>query len=109
MWSATSHIITGLIGAGVLSLAWSVAQLGWIAGPLCVIALASITTVSAFLLCDSYRYPDPEHGSIRNPSYRHAVKMYLGECDIIYFSKSLCSNVMLEEKYILDVEVAFSL
>ncbi|XP_016458441.1 putative amino acid permease 7 isoform X4 [Nicotiana tabacum] len=30
-WSAVAHIITGVIGAGVLSLAWSIAQLGWIA------------------------------------------------------------------------------
>ncbi|MBZ5798082.1 amino acid transporter, partial [Burkholderia contaminans] len=30
-------MITGVIGSGVLSLAWSVAQLGWIAGPTAII------------------------------------------------------------------------
>ncbi|KAJ6417543.1 hypothetical protein OIU84_003300 [Salix udensis] len=30
-WTAVAHIITGVIGSGVLSLAWSMAQLGWIA------------------------------------------------------------------------------
>ncbi|KAF4349515.1 hypothetical protein F8388_008458 [Cannabis sativa] len=28
IWSCVAHIITGVIGAGVLSLSWSVAQLG---------------------------------------------------------------------------------
>ncbi|KAL8136669.1 hypothetical protein V2J09_002670 [Rumex salicifolius] len=34
LWTAFAHIITGVIGSKVLSLAWCVAQLGWIAGPL---------------------------------------------------------------------------
>lgn len=79
MWSALSHIITGVIGAGVLSLAWSVAQLGWIAGPFCLIVFAMTTLVSVNLLSDCYRFPHPEHGTIRNSSYIDAVKMYLGE------------------------------
>ncbi|KAJ1387384.1 Amino acid transporter, transmembrane domain [Sesbania bispinosa] len=32
MWTASAHI-TAVIGSGVLSLAWAIAQLGWIAGP----------------------------------------------------------------------------
>jgi hypothetical protein len=28
VWTAVAHIITGVIGSGVLSLAWSMAQLG---------------------------------------------------------------------------------
>nr|ABA96106.1 amino acid carrier, putative [Oryza sativa Japonica Group] len=34
VWAATAHIVTAVIGSGVLALAWSVAQLGWVAGPL---------------------------------------------------------------------------
>ncbi|XP_024449556.1 probable amino acid permease 7 isoform X1 [Populus trichocarpa] len=79
IWTATAHVITGVIGAGVLSLAWSIAQLGWIAGPLCMIVFAVITLVSTSLLCDCYRFPDPEHGPTRNRSYMEAVKLYLGE------------------------------
>jgi len=79
IWTATAHVITGVIGAGVLSLAWSIAQLGWIAGPLCMIVFAVITLVSTNLLCDCYRFPDPEHGPTRNRSYMEAVKLYLGE------------------------------
>ncbi|KAI3921370.1 hypothetical protein MKW92_028293 [Papaver armeniacum] len=30
VWTATAHIITAVIGSGVLSLAWAIAQLGWI-------------------------------------------------------------------------------
>lgn len=77
-WTALAHIITGVIGAGVLSLSWSVAQLGWISGPLCIIVFALITLVSANLISDCYRYPDPEFGHVRCPSYAEAVRLYLG-------------------------------
>lgn len=78
VWSAAAHIITGVIGAGVLSLAWSVAQLGWIAGPLSMMVFACITLFSVFLLSDFYRYPHPQHGSLRSSSYMQAVRLYLG-------------------------------
>ncbi|KAK4851236.1 hypothetical protein QYF36_013513 [Acer negundo] len=79
VWTAVAHIITGVIGSGVLSLAWSVAQLGWIAGPFAIVFFAAITLTSAFLLCDCYRTPDPEHGPGRNRSYSEAVAMSLGK------------------------------
>ncbi|KAI6688653.1 hypothetical protein NL676_025481 [Syzygium grande] len=78
-WTAVAHIITGVIGAGVLSLAWSMAQLGWVLGPICILCFAGITVISTFILCDCYKYPDPEYGTIRNRSYMEAVKLYLGE------------------------------
>ncbi|OVA19703.1 Amino acid transporter [Macleaya cordata] len=76
-WTAIAHVITAVIGSGVLSLAWSTAQLGWIAGPLAMVSLAGITIVSASLLSDCYRSPDPEYGPIRNRSYIQAVNLYL--------------------------------
>ncbi|KAL5125979.1 putative amino acid permease 7 [Glycine soja] len=76
---AVAHIITGVIGAGVLSLAWSVAQLGWIAGPFIIIVFAGTTFLSANLLSDCYRFPHPLYGNIRCPSYIDAVKVYLGD------------------------------
>ncbi|KAI7978916.1 putative amino acid permease 7 [Camellia lanceoleosa] len=79
VWTAIAHIITGVIGAGVLSLAWSTAQLGWVGGPLTMLVFAAITIVSADLLCDCYRSPDPEYGPTRSKSYVEAVKLYLGE------------------------------
>ncbi|XP_044502797.1 probable amino acid permease 7 isoform X2 [Mangifera indica] len=78
LWSCTAHIITAVIGAGVLSLAWSTSQLGWIAGPVALFCFAFITYVSAFLLADCYRSPDPVKG-IRNRTYMDAVRLNLGE------------------------------
>lgn len=77
-WTAMAYIITGVIGAGVLSLAWSVGQLGWVAGPLMLIVFAAISTVATFLLCDCYRSPHPEYGPVRNSSYTQAVEFFLG-------------------------------
>eukprot|EP00253_Pinus_taeda_P001258 PITA_01258 len=50
LWTAVAYIITSVIGAGVLSLSWAVAQLGWIAGPVVMIIFALITLYSTFLL-----------------------------------------------------------
>ncbi|XP_031403307.1 probable amino acid permease 7 isoform X3 [Punica granatum] len=80
-WTAVAHIVAGVIGAGVLSLAWSIAQLGWILGPLCILLFATITLISSALLADCYRHPDPEHGPIRNKSFMDAAKLYLGKKD----------------------------
>jgi len=77
LWSAVAHIITAVIGSGVLSLAWSTAQLGWIGGPLALLCFAIITYVSSSLLSDCYRTPDPVTGK-RNYSYMDAVRVNLG-------------------------------
>ncbi|XP_072974480.1 probable amino acid permease 7 [Typha angustifolia] len=77
LFTCIAHIITTVIGSGVLSLAWSVAQLGWIAGPVSMICFAIVTYVSAFLLSDCYRSPDPVTGT-RNYSYMDAVRVNLG-------------------------------
>ncbi|EPS66860.1 hypothetical protein M569_07918, partial [Genlisea aurea] len=79
MWSSFAHIITGVIGSGVLTLAWSMAQLGWIAGPLTMLAFALVTIVSAFLLSNCYRSFDAENRLCRNASYREAVQRILGK------------------------------
>lgn len=75
--TASAHIVTAVIGSGVLSLAWAVAQLGWIAGPVILILFSFITLFTSFLLTDCYRFPDPVHGS-RNHTYRETVKNILG-------------------------------
>ncbi|XP_057434080.1 probable amino acid permease 7 [Lotus japonicus] len=76
--SAVAHIITAVIGSGVLSLAWSTSQLGWIGGPVALLCFAIVTYVSSFLMSDCYRYPDPVTGK-RNYSYIAAVRANLGE------------------------------
>ncbi|KAK4278226.1 hypothetical protein QN277_016100 [Acacia crassicarpa] len=93
-WSAVAHIITGVIGAGVLSLAWAMAQLGWVAGPLCILVFAMVTIGSAYLIADCYRYPHPDTGDLRNRSLIDAVNHYLGETNktvcAILVNESLC-------------------
>jgi amino acid permease len=71
-----AHIITAVLGSGVLSLAWSIAQLGWIGGPISLLSIAILTYISSFLLSDCYRSPDPVTGT-RNHSYMEAVRVNL--------------------------------
>ncbi|KAH6803286.1 amino acid permease 7 [Perilla frutescens var. frutescens] len=76
-WTALAHIITAVIGSGVLSLAWSMSRLGWIAGPLTMLAFASVTLTSAFLLCNCFHSPDVNGEMQRNGSYLEAVESIL--------------------------------
>ncbi|KAJ3672277.1 hypothetical protein LUZ60_006998 [Juncus effusus] len=78
IWTATAHIITAVIGSGVLSLAWAMSQLGWVAGPLTLICFSLITLYTSCLLANCYRTGDPVTGK-RNYTYRDAVKSYLGK------------------------------
>ncbi|KAM0070663.1 putative amino acid transporter, transmembrane domain-containing protein [Helianthus debilis subsp. tardiflorus] len=89
LWSSVAHIITAVIGSGVLSLAWSVSKLGWIGGPVALLFFAVVTYVSSSLLSDCYRSPDPVNG-VRNRSFADAVRVILGEkqallCGILQF------------------------
>ncbi|KAI6689174.1 hypothetical protein NL676_026002 [Syzygium grande] len=77
MTTASAHIITAVIGSGVLSLAWAIAQLGWVAGPVVLMAFSFVTYFTSTLLADSYRSPDPVAGK-RNYTYMDVVKAHLG-------------------------------
>uniref|UniRef100_A0A2N9EH63 Amino acid transporter transmembrane domain-containing protein n=1 Tax=Fagus sylvatica TaxID=28930 RepID=A0A2N9EH63_FAGSY len=72
--SASAHIITAVIGSGVLSLAWALAQLGWIAGIVALCVFSLITLFTSSLLTNSYRSPT----GTRNYNYMEAVKNNLG-------------------------------
>ncbi|KVH99657.1 Amino acid transporter, transmembrane [Cynara cardunculus var. scolymus] len=63
-------------GSGVLSLAWAIAQLGWVAGPAVLMAFSFITYFTSTLLADSYRTPDPVSGK-RNYTYMDVVRANL--------------------------------
>ncbi|KAL6844108.1 hypothetical protein ACP4OV_025781 [Aristida adscensionis] len=78
LWTCVAHIITGVIGCGVLALSWSVAQLGWVGGPVAMVGFALVTYVSARLLTHCYRSPDGGDKSRRNPTYMDAVRSHLG-------------------------------
>lgn len=75
--TASAHIITAVIGSGVLSLAWAIAQLGWVAGPAVLLAFSFITYFTSTLLADSYRSPGPISGK-RNYTYMDVVRSHLG-------------------------------
>ena len=76
-WTASAHIITAVIGSGVLSLAWAIAQLGWIAGPIVMLLFAFISYYTSCLLTDCYRSNDSVNAK-RNYTYMHAVRSFLG-------------------------------
>ncbi|KAG2267732.1 hypothetical protein Bca52824_062287 [Brassica carinata] len=75
--TASAHIITAVIGSGVLSLAWALAQLGWVAGTVILVTFAIVTYYTSTLLADCYRAPDPITGT-RNYTYMGVVRAYLG-------------------------------
>ncbi|XP_010428816.1 PREDICTED: amino acid permease 3 [Camelina sativa] len=77
VWTASAHIITAVIGSGVLSLAWATAQLGWIAGPVVMLLFSVVTYFTSSLLASCYRSGDPISGK-RNYTYMGAVRSNLG-------------------------------
>ncbi|PKA63400.1 Amino acid permease 8 [Apostasia shenzhenica] len=92
VWTASAHIITAVIGSGVLSLSWSMAQLGWAIGPSILLAFAGITLYTSSLLADCYRNSDHISGK-RNYNYMSAVKSNLGAIQI--WLCGLCQYVNL--------------
>ncbi|KAL6999055.1 putative amino acid permease 7 [Sarracenia purpurea var. burkii] len=58
-----------------------------------MVIFAATTILSANILCDCYRSPDPEFGPTRNRSYMEAVKLYLGEKSrqvcVLFYQESL--------------------
>lgn len=68
-----------MIGCGVLALSWSIAQLGWVGGPVAMVCFAFVTYISAFLLSHCYRSPDLEKRQ-RNYTCMDAVRTHLGSC-----------------------------
>ncbi|XP_039117151.1 amino acid permease 3-like [Dioscorea cayenensis subsp. rotundata] len=77
VWTASAHIITAVIGSGVLSLAWAIAQLGWVAGPAVMFLFSFVIYYTSTLLSDCYRSGDPVTGK-RNYTYMDAVRANLG-------------------------------
>ncbi|XP_057769092.1 amino acid permease 3-like [Salvia miltiorrhiza] len=77
VWTASAHIITAVIGSGVLSLAWAIGQLGWIAGPSVMLLFSLVIYYTSTLLADCYRSGDPLFGK-RNYTYMDAVRSNLG-------------------------------
>ena len=88
---ASAHIITAVIGFGVLSLSWALAQLGWIAGIITLLIFSPITLCTSVLLPDGNRSPDPITRR-RNYNYMEVVKNNLGNT-IADFLSSFINNL----------------
>ncbi|XP_023739011.1 amino acid permease 6 [Lactuca sativa] len=73
--TASAHIITAVVGSGVLSLTWCLAQLGWIVGTTFLVVFAAISWFTCILLADCYR---SSVNGARNYNYMQAVKTNLG-------------------------------
>ncbi|XP_057972905.1 amino acid permease 6 [Malania oleifera] len=91
--TASAHIITAVIGSGVLSLAWAIAQLGWVAGPAVLMAFSFITYFTSTLLADCYRAPDPVTGK-RNYTYMEVVRANLGGVKVLLCGLAQYANLV---------------
>ncbi|KAL0339804.1 UNVERIFIED_CONTAM: Amino acid permease 3 [Sesamum radiatum] len=89
VWTTSAHIITAMIGSGVLSLAWAMAQLGWVAGPSAMFLFSIVTYYTSTLLTACYRSGDPDAGK-RNYTYMDAVKANLGGFQVKLCGATLC-------------------
>ena len=85
VWTASAHIITAVIGSGVLSLAWAMGQLGWVAGPAVMLLFSFVTYYTSALLADCYRSGDPLTGK-RNYTYMDAVQSNLSNFPLAFCS-----------------------
>ncbi|PKA46951.1 Amino acid permease 4 [Apostasia shenzhenica] len=85
MWTTSAHIITAVIGSGVLSQAWAIAQFSWVAGPVVMVLFSFVTYYTSALLSDCYRSGDPISGK-QNYTYTDAVHAYLGPFFPFFFS-----------------------
>ncbi|KAK3123185.1 hypothetical protein QOZ80_8AG0625710 [Eleusine coracana subsp. coracana] len=102
LWTASAHIITAVIGSGVLSLAWGVAQLGWVAGPAVMVLFAAVICYTSTLLAECYRSGDPVFGQ-RNRTYIDAVRATLGSS-----KERLCSAMQLSNLFGIGIGVTIA-
>ncbi|BBN15057.1 amino acid permease [Marchantia polymorpha subsp. ruderalis] len=93
--NATAHVVTAVIGSGVLGLPWSIAQLGWVVGSIMLIFFAWATFYTSALLADCYRHHVTGR---RNYTYMDAVNSHLGKkqvylCAIAQYLNLLCTSI----------------
>lgn len=59
--TAASHLITAIIGAGVLGLPNAVAWMGWVAGIACLVMFYAISLWTCTMLTDCYHVKGKRH------------------------------------------------
>ncbi|TYJ46464.1 hypothetical protein E1A91_A02G122800v1 [Gossypium mustelinum] len=112
---------TAVTAAGVLSLAWATAQLGWIAGPVVMFMFSFITYYTSTLLAACYRSGDPLNGK-RNYTYMDAVRSNLSGFEVkicgwvqylnlfgVAIGYTIASSISMIWLYCLAIMIAFGI
>jgi proton-coupled amino acid transporter len=81
---ACFHIITAIIGAGVLGLPHSLSMLGWLGGSIALVVFCGVTLWCSFMLSDMYEVDGRKHGT-----YGDAVISVLGEGHILFVAQGM--------------------
>ncbi|KAJ4700723.1 Amino acid permease [Melia azedarach] len=81
--TASFHILTTLIGYGILSLPRATAQLGWITGPALILLFAFVPYYTSTLLSACYRSGN-EHCGQRTSTYIDVARSNLGVTTLLY-------------------------
>jgi amino acid permease len=90
VFSTSMHIICAVVGIGVLALPYSIAYLGWIAGPLCIVFFWLCTWLSSSMLASLYYVDGHIYGS-----YHHLVNGTMGRKQAIFLSFIQVFNLIL--------------
>ena len=88
--TAACHIGCAVVGAGILALPNSVAWLGWVAGPILIIAFYYVSLMSSKMLADCY-----ETDGIEHTRYHHAVRHILGPKSALWVSIFQLLNIAM--------------
>ncbi|KAI3430592.1 hypothetical protein D9Q98_005185 [Chlorella vulgaris] len=92
LFTAVAHIFCAVVGAGVLGLPNSLAWLGWVAGPLCLILFFAVSLWSSILLSRLYCVDGIEFAR-----YHHAVEHILGHKASIAIAIFQLLNLVLSD------------
>ncbi|CAL0319735.1 unnamed protein product [Lupinus luteus] len=92
VWITSSHIITAVIGSGVLSLAWSISQMGWVAGVAVMLFFSAVTWYTSLMLADCYRTGDSITGP-RNYTFMDTVSSILGGWNVTWCGIAQYTNL----------------
>ena len=79
--TTSAHVVCAIVGIGVLALPYSIAYLGWIAGPLLIFFFYIISIFSSRLLARVYLVQGRVHSR-----YHHAVRDILGRRQAVILS-----------------------
>lgn len=90
VFTTSMHIICAVVGIGVLALPYSIAYLGWIAGPLVIFFFWLSTWLSSSMLSSLYLVDGHVYGS-----YHHLVNGIMGRNQAILLSCIQVFNLIL--------------